>query len=94
MKQMGHPYVGILYAGLMITQEGPKLIEYNARFGDPEAQVLMIRLKDDILTLMLATVDGTLDKVSVRWRTRWLSPWLWRLRVIPATSRRAARSRG
>jgi phosphoribosylamine--glycine ligase len=68
MKQMGHPYVGVLYAGLMITRDGPKLIEYNARFGDPEAQVLMMRLKDDILTLMLATVDGTLDKVSVRWR--------------------------
>ncbi len=68
LKDMGHPYKGVLYAGLMITSEGPKLIEYNARFGDPETQVLVMRLKDDILTLMLATVDGTLDKVSVRWR--------------------------
>ncbi len=65
---MGHPYVGILYAGLILTRDGPRLIEYNARFGDPETQVLMLRLRDDILTLMLATVDGTLDKISVRWR--------------------------
>jgi phosphoribosylamine--glycine ligase len=68
LREMGHPYVGVLYAGLMLTKQGPKLIEYNVRFGDPEAQVLMPRLKDDILTLMLATCDGTLDKVSVRWR--------------------------
>ena len=68
LADMGHPYVGVLYAGLILTQDGPKLIEYNARFGDPETQVLMLRLRDDILTLMLATVDGTLDKVSARWR--------------------------
>ncbi len=68
LADMGHPYVGVLYAGLILTQDGPKLIEYNARFGDPETQVLMPRLRDDILTLMLATVDGTLDKISVRWR--------------------------
>jgi phosphoribosylamine--glycine ligase len=68
MAAEGMPFVGVLYAGLMLTDEGPKLIEYNVRFGDPEAQVLMLRLKDDIVTLMLAAVDGTLDKVSVRWR--------------------------
>jgi phosphoribosylamine---glycine ligase len=68
LADMGHPYVGVLYAGLILTRDGPKLIEYNARFGDPETQVLMLRLRDDILTLMLATVDGTLDKVSARWR--------------------------
>ncbi len=68
LADMGHPYVGVLYAGLILTKDGPKLIEYNARFGDPETQVLMLRLRDDILTLMLATVDGTLDKVSARWR--------------------------
>ncbi|MDX5360993.1 MAG: phosphoribosylamine--glycine ligase [Alphaproteobacteria bacterium] len=67
LKARGTPYVGVLYAGLMITKDGPKLVEYNARFGDPEAQVLMMRLKDDILTLMLAACDGTLDRVSVRW---------------------------
>jgi phosphoribosylamine--glycine ligase len=67
LKEMGHPYVGVLYAGLILTSEGPKLIEYNVRFGDPECQVLMLRLKDDPVTLMLACVDGTLDKMSVRW---------------------------
>lgn len=67
MKDKGHPYKGVLFAGLMITEEGPKLIEHNCRFGDPECQVLMMRLKDDILALMNATVDGVLDKVSVRW---------------------------
>jgi phosphoribosylamine--glycine ligase len=68
LADMGHPYVGVLYAGLILTKAGPKLIEYNARFGDPETQVLMLRLRDDLLTLLLATADGTLDKVSVRWR--------------------------
>ena len=68
LADMGHPYVGVLYAGLILTKDGPKLIEYNARFGDPETQVMMLRLRDDLLTLLLATADGTLDKVSVRWR--------------------------
>jgi len=63
----GTPYKGVLYAGLMITEDGPKLIEYNVRFGDPECQVLMMRLKDDLLILLMATVDGVLDKISVRW---------------------------
>jgi phosphoribosylamine---glycine ligase len=62
------PYRGVLYVGLMITKDGPKLIEYNVRFGDPECQVLMPRLKDDLLTLMLATCDGGLGKISVRWK--------------------------
>jgi phosphoribosylamine--glycine ligase len=68
MAAEGTPFVGVLYAGLMLTPQGPQLIEYNVRFGDPEAQVLMMRLKDDIVTLMLAAADGTLDRVSVRWR--------------------------
>jgi phosphoribosylamine--glycine ligase len=68
MARADMPYRGVLYAGLILTREGPKLIEYNVRFGDPECQVLMPRLKDDLLTLLLATCDGTLDKVSVRWR--------------------------
>lgn len=67
LKDMGHPYVGVLYAGLILTAEGPKLIEYNVRFGDPECQVLMMRLKDDLVTLLLACCDGTLDKISARW---------------------------
>lgn len=68
LASMGHPYKGVLYAGLILTRDGPMLIEYNARFGDPETQVLMMRLKDDLLTLLMASVDGTLDKMSVRWR--------------------------
>jgi phosphoribosylamine--glycine ligase len=68
MQAEGCPYQGVFFAGLMITANGPQLIEYNVRFGDPECQVLMMRLKDDIVTLMLAACDGTLDKVSVRWR--------------------------
>jgi phosphoribosylamine---glycine ligase len=68
LVDMGHPYKGVLYAGLILTRDGPKLIEYNARFGDPETQVLMPRLKDDLLTLLLAAADGTLDKVTARWR--------------------------
>lgn len=68
LAKAGTPYRGVLYIGLMITAEGPKLIEYNVRFGDPECQVLMPRLKDDLLTLMLAACDGTLDQMSVRWR--------------------------
>ncbi len=67
LNEMGHPYVGVLYAGLILTRDGPKLIEYNVRFGDPECQVLMMRLKDDLVTLLLACCDGTLDKVSARW---------------------------
>jgi phosphoribosylamine--glycine ligase len=68
LVRAGMPYRGVLFAGLMLTAGGPKLIEYNVRFGDPECQVLMPRLKDDLLTLLLATCDGTLGKVSVRWR--------------------------
>lgn len=68
LVKAGTPYRGVLYIGLMITKDGPKLIEYNVRFGDPECQVLMPRMKDDLLTLMLATCDGTLGKMSVRWK--------------------------
>jgi phosphoribosylamine---glycine ligase len=68
MAAKGMPCSGVLFAGLMITKDGPKLIEYNARFGDPECQVLMLRLRDDLLTLLLACADGQLDKVSVRFR--------------------------
>ena len=63
MAADGMPFSGILYAGLMLTREGPKLIEYNARFGDPECQVLMLRLESDLLDLMLATAQGRLSEV-------------------------------
>ncbi|HEY8248941.1 MAG TPA: phosphoribosylamine--glycine ligase [Hyphomicrobium sp.] len=67
MAARGTPFKGVLFAGLMITAEGPKLIEYNTRFGDPETQVLMMRLKSDLLPALLASVDGVLDKFDVRW---------------------------
>ncbi|TIO46862.1 MAG: phosphoribosylamine--glycine ligase, partial [Mesorhizobium sp.] len=67
MANLGAPFAGILFAGLMITDQGPKLIEYNTRFGDPECQVLMMRLKDDLLVLLNAAVDGQLAHMSVRW---------------------------
>ena len=64
----GLPYMGVLYLGLMITQNGPKLVEYNCRFGDPECQVLMPRLKSDLLTALLAARDGVLSGFDLRWR--------------------------
>jgi len=67
MKAIGMPYKGVLFAGLMITRDGPKLIEYNARFGDPETQVLMIRLISDLVPALLASVDGELKHFDLRW---------------------------
>jgi len=60
MAQEGMPYSGVLYAGLMLTSEGPKLVEYNCRFGDPECQVLMMRLESDLGEYLLACADSSL----------------------------------
>jgi phosphoribosylamine--glycine ligase len=68
LAEAGTPYKGVMYAGLMIGKQGPKLIEYNARFGDPETQVLMTRLRSDLLPALLAVRDGQLNSLSVRWR--------------------------
>jgi len=67
LADAGTPFKGVLYAGLMMTSEGPKLIEYNVRFGDPECQVLLMRLKSDLLPALLATVDGVLGTFDLRW---------------------------
>ena len=67
MKAMGTPYKGVLYAGLMVTRQGPKLIEYNARFGDPETQVVMPRLMSDLVPTLLASRDGMLKSFDLRW---------------------------
>lgn len=67
MRNRGTPFQGVLYAGLMITAEGPKLIEYNVRFGDPECQVLMLRLQSDLLPLLLAAAQGDLSGVDLAW---------------------------
>src|SRR3546814_7918244 len=68
MVAEGRPFRGVLYAGLMLTPEGPKLLEYNVRFGDPECQVLMMRLTSDVLPALIAAADGALDTISLRWR--------------------------
>ena len=67
MASEGRPFVGILYFGLMLTEDGMKVIEYNARFGDPETQVILPRLKSDMLEIMEACVDGTLDSMDIEW---------------------------
>ncbi len=64
----GIDYRGILYPGVMLTQSGPKILEFNARFGDPETQVYLTRLKNDLIELLAASVDGTLDKIELEWR--------------------------
>ncbi|MBP0615626.1 phosphoribosylamine--glycine ligase [Jiella mangrovi] len=67
MAEIGAPFCGVLYAGLMLTETGPKLIEYNVRFGDPEAQVLMMRLESDPLPIFLAAAKGDLSGIAVEW---------------------------
>ncbi|SJZ72274.1 phosphoribosylamine--glycine ligase [Consotaella salsifontis] len=67
MKEEGAPFAGVLYAGLILTEQGPKLIEYNVRFGDPECQVLMMRLESDLLPILLAAANGDLSAVSPVW---------------------------
>ena len=68
MANIGRPFKGVLYVGLMITDAGPKVIEFNCRFGDPEAQVLLPRLKSDLVPLLIACIDGTLEQYAdVQW---------------------------
>jgi phosphoribosylamine--glycine ligase len=67
LKRKNIRYRGLIYAGLMITTEGPKVIEFNARFGDPECQPIMMRLKSDLLPLLEATIDGKLNQVEAEW---------------------------
>jgi phosphoribosylamine--glycine ligase len=67
MNAIGAPFKGVLYAGLMITAHGPKLIEFNVRFGDPECQVLMLRLKSDLVPALIAARDGVLRNFDLRW---------------------------
>ena len=67
MKQEGRPFQGVLFAGLMITEKGPELIEYNVRFGDPECQTLMMRLTSDIVPALMACANGNVEQVPVTW---------------------------
>ncbi len=68
MKAEGRPFQGVIYFGLMLTEEGPKVVEYNARFGDPECQALLMRLDTDLLEILEACVKGTLDQLDIRWK--------------------------
>jgi phosphoribosylamine---glycine ligase len=70
MRAMGRPFTGILFAGLMITKAGPKVIEFNARFGDPETQAMLMRLKSDTLALLFAAAKGMLDGITIQWYDR------------------------
>ena len=70
VAEEGRPYKGVLYAGLMITEKGPELIEYNVRFGDPECQPMMMRLKSDLLEVLVACAEGQLDKMTLDWHEK------------------------
>ena len=71
MKRSRRPFRGVLYAGVMLTNQGPKVLEYNVRFGDPECQPLLMRLKSDLLEVLLATTEGRLDEIApLEWDTR------------------------
>ena len=70
MKKEGNVFKGVLYAGLMITKDGPKVLEFNVRFGDPETQAIIPRLKSDLVELMLAAIEGKLDKIKLEWDER------------------------
>jgi phosphoribosylamine---glycine ligase len=67
MATRGRRYQGVMFLGLMVTKDGPKLVEYNCRFGDPETQVMMMRLKSDLLTALIAMRDGQLRNLDLRW---------------------------
>lgn len=68
LAKRGVRYRGALYVGLMITEEGPKVLEFNARFGDPECQAVLMRLKSDLVPLLVATIEGRLARVEIDWR--------------------------
>jgi phosphoribosylamine--glycine ligase len=70
LARRGIPYRGVLYAGMMITADGPKVLEFNVRFGDPECQVILARFSGDLLGVMMATVDGHLAEIEMPWDER------------------------
>lgn len=70
MQKEGSPFVGVLYAGIMITKDGPKVLEFNARFGDPETQPILMRLKTDLVDIIEHVLDGKLDKIKIEWDKR------------------------
>ncbi|HEX7198232.1 MAG TPA: phosphoribosylamine--glycine ligase, partial [Dongiaceae bacterium] len=94
MAAEGRPFKGVLYAGLMLTEAGPKLLEYNTRFGDPECQVLCLRLMSDLLPALIASADGVLDKFHLRWQPRTALTVVMAARGYPGDYRKGAEIRG
>src|SRR3978361_847630 len=94
MARRGTPFRGFLYAGLMLTADGPKLIEYNIRFGDPEAQVLLPRLRTDLVAVMQAACEGTLDQVRPSWSDEAALTVVLAAEGYPGTPRRGTAIRG
>ena len=93
MNAEGRPFKGVLYCGLMRTPEGMKVVEYNARFGDPETQVVLPMLKTDLLTIFEAVTDGRLADVNIEWRTARASASCSRAAAIRSITKRGNRSR-
>ena len=94
MAAQGRPFKGVLFAGLMITEDGPKLIEFNVRFGDPECEVLMPRLMSDLLPALIAARDGQLKNFDVRWYDRTALCVVMAARGYPDDPRRGTVIRG
>ncbi|WP_243372908.1 phosphoribosylamine--glycine ligase [Microvirga solisilvae] len=94
MASRGTPYKGILYAGLMLTKDGPQLIEYNARLGDPETQVLLPRLNSDLVEVLLAAVEGKLNSVSLSWSDKAALTVVMAAKGYPGTVEKGSEIRG
>ena len=89
MAAEGRKYRGILYAGLMIDKGEPMVLEYNTRFGDPETQPLLVRMKSDLLAVLEATISGTLQKIKIEWDARPAQSVLsWHHPAIPGPTKR------
>jgi phosphoribosylamine--glycine ligase len=94
MAKRGMPFKGVLFLGVMITTDGPKLYEYNVRFGDPECQVLMLRLKSDVLAALIATADGVLDRFDLRWHDEAALTVVMAARGYPGTPEKGSEIKG
>ena len=94
MAAEGRPFKGVLYAGLMLTGEGPKLLEYNVRFGDPECQVLCVRLMSDLLPALIAARDGVLGSLDLRWHDRTALTVVMAAKGYPGEYRKGTEIRG
>ena len=94
MKARGTPFRGVLYAGVMLTAAGPKLFEYNVRFGDPECQVLMLRMMSDIVPAFLAACDGQLRNFDLRWYPETALTVVMAAKGYPGDTKRGSRIEG